>query len=38
MEATQQLAGAQQEDERAARREDEREVQRVATQQPAGAR
>ena len=38
MEAMQQLAVAQQEDEWAARREDERAVQREATQQPAGAR
>jgi hypothetical protein len=38
VEATQQLAGAQQEDDRAAQREDERAAQREATQQPAGAR
>ena len=38
MEATQQLAGMQREDERAARQEDERAAQREATQQPAGAR
>jgi len=38
MEDMQQLAGAQREDERAARREYKRAVQREATQQPAGAR
>ena len=38
MEATQQRAGAQREDERAAQQEDKRVSQRGATQQPAGAR
>ena len=38
MEAMQQLAGLQREDERAAQQEEERAAQREATQQPAGAR